>query len=670
MHAVQPYLATLFLFLGVVDFFFLSNSFLLSVAHFLLCLQGLRLLSLKTARECLGSLLLSSLMILSASTLAVEWTFFVMLFLFLPAVIWTLILHNLVSENQKVQNEQVGKKTRLFSQKDHERMGPLHDKSQSWKNLLPSLRGASFLGFFVALFCCAMVFIFFPRINFNGFRGRFLEPVHRSGFSKEVDLKGQGRIFEDQSVVMRVEISPNQRKHWSGYLRGSVLEKFNGTKWERTGGNFKRIYSNWRGEIHVPINGRLTGKRLKQNIFLESMESPVMFAAPTPIHFKINRPFLVIGDDHTVQRPFGDSWKLQYEVESVVKPPFNKLGGDPYYGRMLEAKFTDGNPSYALQLEPSPIRDLAQRVTATKQNQLEQALTLTRYLSENYKYTLNLKDRNSENPLHEFLFVKKEGHCEYFASGLCLMLRSLGIRSRMVTGFLSHEWNERGHYVVVRMKHAHTWVEAKIEPFGWIELDPSPISIDPPARQSNFFKRIKEIQDYLNLRWNRYIMSYDWQKQLMIGRAIVSRSRKVSSRFDKWMGSFSGVFKFYGSILKKDQKAPELKDPTRFQFPWLLVVPVILFLIAIPLLIMLRGPKASRVWFYAPLLNYLEKKGGKKPSSATLKEFAKGHWAQIDAHKNEVHFLIQEYYRLRFKPNQSLSNDQAQSIQKALKTLG
>src|SRR5437660_8141598 len=60
LGSAQPYLAALILAVAIIDFVYLSNSFLLSVAHFLLCLQGLRLLSLRTNRENLGSLLISS----------------------------------------------------------------------------------------------------------------------------------------------------------------------------------------------------------------------------------------------------------------------------------------------------------------------------------------------------------------------------------------------------------------------------------------------------------------------------------------------------------------------------------------------------------------------------------------------------------------------------------
>src|SRR5258708_38934512 len=54
MGMIQPVLAGLVLIVGLIDFFFLSNSFLLSIAHFLLSIQSVGLLALRTRRENLG----------------------------------------------------------------------------------------------------------------------------------------------------------------------------------------------------------------------------------------------------------------------------------------------------------------------------------------------------------------------------------------------------------------------------------------------------------------------------------------------------------------------------------------------------------------------------------------------------------------------------------------
>ena len=78
------------------------------------------------------------------------------------------------------------------------------------------------------------------------------------------------------------------------------------------------------------------------------------------------------------------------------------------------------------------------------------------------------------DPVEEFLFVRRSGNCEYFAAALAVMLRTLGIPSRVVGGFQRGEWNPYGRYFTVRLRDAHSWVEAYIHGAGWVALDPSP----------------------------------------------------------------------------------------------------------------------------------------------------------------------------------------------------
>ena len=75
-----------------------------------------------------------------------------------------------------------------------------------------------------------------------------------------------------------------------------------------------------------------------------------------------------------------------------------------------------------------------------------------------------------------FLQDVREGHCEYYASALALMLRSGGVPTRMVTGYRVAERNPIGGYAIVRERHAHAWVEAFLPGEGWVTLDGTPMA--------------------------------------------------------------------------------------------------------------------------------------------------------------------------------------------------
>jgi hypothetical protein len=78
------------------------------------------------------------------------------------------------------------------------------------------------------------------------------------------------------------------------------------------------------------------------------------------------------------------------------------------------------------------------------------------------------------DPLGDFLFQKKEGWCEYFASAAAVLLRTQGIPTRYVSGFNVIGSQRKGDYYLVRDWDRHAWIEAYLEGKGWIEYDPTP----------------------------------------------------------------------------------------------------------------------------------------------------------------------------------------------------
>ena len=138
-----------------------------------------------------------------------------------------------------------------------------------------------------------------------------------------------------------------------------------------------------------------------------------------------------------------------------------------------------------------------------------------------FSYTLemNVSDRNID-PVVDFLTNRKKGHCEYFASALCLLLRSVDIPARIVNGFKGGDWNELTRSMNVRQKHAHSWVEAYLgtgdnRTAEWISLDPTPgISRDESVAQvGGMVGKVRPLTDLLRYIWVFYILGYDSSRQ-------------------------------------------------------------------------------------------------------------------------------------------------------------
>ena len=127
------------------------------------------------------------------------------------------------------------------------------------------------------------------------------------------------------------------------------------------------------------------------------------------------------------------------------------------------------------------IQRLAREMAAGYTSELARARAIERRLRSDYGYTLELPSREVADPLAYFLFTRKKGHCEYFASSMTVMLRSLGIPARLATGFQSGIYNPLTDFWVVRASDAHTWVEAWIPGYGWTTFDPTPPDPNPQA---------------------------------------------------------------------------------------------------------------------------------------------------------------------------------------------
>ena len=179
------------------------------------------------------------------------------------------------------------------------------------------------------------------------------------------------------------------------------------------------------------------------------------------------------------------------------------------------------------ELGPRMIR-LAEDLSG--RNAWEKADKVLDYLRDGFEYSLEMVGESHGDSLDEFLFHRKKGHCEYFASSMVILLRLNGIPSRMVNGFVGTEWNEWGGYMVVRQRHAHSWVEAFIPGKGWTVYDPTP---PDPAFFSAMDNPVSIVLDILRLNWQRYVIRYSLRDQVQLvhffSRQGTAMARKLKS---------------------------------------------------------------------------------------------------------------------------------------------
>ena len=177
------------------------------------------------------------------------------------------------------------------------------------------------------------------------------------------------------------------------------------------------------------------------------------------------------------------------------------------------------------------IPDLAREITKNAQTPFDKALRIETYLRMRFAYTLNLSGKPGQDPLAHFLFETRAGHCEYFASAMAIMLRTLGIPSREVNGFLPGEYNDLGGDYIVRASDAHSWVEAYFPGIGWQVFDPTPAG---PDSGSSFLTRLGMYVDWMEMTWNEWVIGYDFAHQVALAQNLQRSSKNWGDAARIW----------------------------------------------------------------------------------------------------------------------------------------
>jgi Arc/MetJ-type ribon-helix-helix transcriptional regulator len=191
----------------------------------------------------------------------------------------------------------------------------------------------------------------------------------------------------------------------------------------------------------------------------------------------------------------------------------------------------------ALELPSSispAVRELVQSWTA--QNSTPRAIinsALQFFRTQNFRYSLS-PGEYSKNDLEQFLFHRRIGFCEHYAGSFATLMRLAGIPSRVVVGYLGGEYNDLGHFFLVRQSDSHAWCEVWLSDRGWTRVDPT--SVVAPGRasldlnsflergiasgqiqtqRSGFFTQLTRLALFNNIRLAWETLGYQWDTRLL-----------------------------------------------------------------------------------------------------------------------------------------------------------
>jgi hypothetical protein len=269
---------------------------------------------------------------------------------------------------------------------------------------------------------------------------------------------------------------------------------------------------------------------------------------------------------------------------------------------------------------------LAEQVTASVSSPIDKTSVLENHLRMHYGYTLQLPDRPPKDPISNFLFERKQGHCEYFASAMAVMLRTIGIPSRLVNGFSGGEFNDLTSQYVIRESDAHSWVEAYIPGEGWVEFDPTPAAAaQPHTRWGRFLLYLDAMSSF----WRDWVVNYDLGHQLRLTQDASRGSRELVSHAQSWaVGRYERTLAWARKIQGR-VGVSAVKWILRAFAAFLLLI----LAGSIPRLLSFlrkfrlarhpeRAPQMAASIWYQRMLRLVERRGWQKKPAQTPEEFA------------------------------------------------
>lgn len=522
------------------------------------------------------------------------------------------------------------------------------------------------------------VFLFIPRGLASGQWGSIGEPSRtmRTGFTDEVALGQAGLLTESQRTVLEVNFSDEANNTVGGegevfYLRGAVLDRYVKGRWTATKSS---PFS-----TRQPID-ELRDRHVRQRIDLReelrrgSQEGQPLFALwyNRVLHVEQNG---IANDASGTDAQPGQVWYLDRRARGSIRYTVTSM--IPGVPAQVESRTPDIDfPSqvvrrYAVDVlksadvDPDP---------ATRPPSMDATVVriLTGHLRGKFEYTTEIGSPRSsdQDPIEWFLTEARKGHCEYFASALAALCRSVGINARVVAGYIAAEFNPDTGIYTVRESNAHAWNEVELGSGHWVTFDPTPpvALMNVHERQPTWSTRVARLLDFVNDTWNNSVVMFDNQQQRQmfdLGRVRVGWLDNLSRRAARDYHATGGrsVFKYViaiaailgaavvlsvaavralsgvGKVIRRSPHKPRHDDPA------------------------LRALLES-AGFYDEALELLEKAGFGKPAvvppAAHARALARRHPHAAAAFKE----ITELFYSLRFgrRPLDPLQAARAQSL--------
>jgi hypothetical protein len=580
----------------LLDVTTLSHNLLAAAVHLVFFLAVARLLTARVNLDYLYLAAIAFLELLAAALLSIDFGFFLSLALFLLFAMAALTAAEI--------RRSMGRAT-----------AAARGGMQRFRSRLAVLSVSIALGI---LATAAGLFFILPRTAEAAF-SRLARRVHAPGFTDQVTLGQAGDIQNASRAVMHIRIwsseDPGPLK-W----RGAALGDFDGRRWSNLVRQAASIPAeNGHADLEDLDHGR--GRHLNYHVDFEALGAGALFFAGLPE--KVDLPFTYLvrsaEGNYTLGGP--PPGEFHYDAYSLLDEPPESPSWR-YPPPVLPLRERERYLDLPGRLDPR-IPALARAMAGAAGSDLQRARAIETALRRDYGYSLQAPDRQTPDPLADFLFTRRQGHCEYFASAMAVLLRTQGIPARLVTGFENGGYNPITELWVVRASDAHSWVEAWMPGRGWSTFDPTPP--DPGVRGAGLLARAGLYLDAAQTFWREWVVDYDEGRQGALADRAEQGARRMGIR---WYDAFAAVqsgWKTYSRAVTRTALVRAAILAAAVLWAWLLGPPLVRLLRLRRRVDRVRRGQASAsdaTLLYQRMLRILKRRGFQKPAWFTPAEFA------------------------------------------------
>ncbi|HEX6708572.1 MAG TPA: DUF3488 and transglutaminase-like domain-containing protein [Albitalea sp.] len=387
----------------------------------------------------------------------------------------------------------------------------------------PGLRQAGALAMRTALLgapIMVLLFALFPRVGPLWGMPRDSGPT--TGLSNLMRMGSITEVAQDDAVALRVRFRDRVPAPQAQYFRGPVLSIFDGREWRQS-----RPWSPRGGQA---ADLRVQGRPLHYEMTLEPQRLSMLPLLETSV-------VAPLADDYRVLMRADLQWvtdravleRLRFEAEAFTD--FRHGIAEPESvlreALALPPGFNPGTVAWATALR--------QRQPSADAQALAQAV-MAHIRTGGYTYTLAPGPYGETDPgttVDEFWLDRKLGFCEHFAAAFVVVMRSMGVPARVVTGYQGTDPQPVDGYYIVRQSHAHAWAEFWQAGIGWTRADPTAaVAPDrilrsrhlapPPGLMATAIGNVspallaqwRGMWEALNNRWNQWVLNYSRGQQL------------------------------------------------------------------------------------------------------------------------------------------------------------